>query len=259
MSVATHLSEVAASLVVEDSEGTSIDRSIVTLRSRISAWFEDDVTQQLRFGSSTRGTMLPRRFDDASDVDYMVIFANAADKTPDSVTARLRRFAETAYGTSEIYQSHPTVVLSLNHIKFDLVPAYKDWLGTYNIPSKSAFINWTPTVPNDINSSLDSKNRSKDYQFRPLVRVLKYWNALNERVFDSYELEKFLVGNYFVQSTLKGMFYEAIADLTLSWDAAEWRRDKLDRAKRLAAEAKMAEDDGLSVTAETTVQRLIPR
>jgi len=42
---------------------------------------------------------------------------------PQTYLDRLRELAEVKYSTSEISQSNPTIVLALNHIKFELVPA----------------------------------------------------------------------------------------------------------------------------------------
>ena len=93
----------------------------------------DNIEEKFNFGSYTRVTILQRKADEESDVDYMVVFDNSNNYTPQTFLDRLKRFAETKYSTSEIYQSSPTIVLELNNIKFELVPAYKN-LATYYIP-----------------------------------------------------------------------------------------------------------------------------
>ena len=111
MSVATHLSDTASALVLSTAEKESITRSISTLRGRVTAHFGTSVVEQIQFGSSMRGTILPRKADADSDVDYMVVFDNSGNYKPQTFIERLRKFAQDRYGSSEIYRSHPTVVL----------------------------------------------------------------------------------------------------------------------------------------------------
>ena len=94
---------------------------------------------------------MPRKVDENSDVDYMIVFDNSNNYKPQTFLDRLKRFTEAKYSTSEIYQSSPTIVLELNKIKFELVPAYNSW-GTYNIPDGNG--GWMPTYPNDFNDKL---------------------------------------------------------------------------------------------------------
>lgn len=259
MSVQTHVTNLASSLVLSETEKAGIDTSISTMRSRLSDYFGSQVKEQVRFGSSTRGTMLPRRADEHSDVDYMVIFDHKDDLKPQSYIDRLKRFAELKYSRSEIYQSHPSVVLELNHIKFDLVPAYKDWLGTIYIPASSAYLNWMSTDPNGFNESLSSKNQNNDYLIKPLIRLMKYWNAQNGYVYESYAMEKAIIGaGYMWCTSLKDYFFKAIDDLS-TWDlSAQWKKDKVQRAKDLVGKIKKYESDGYPALAAAEMERLLP-
>ena len=135
MSVLSFLTDTASSAVLSSSEQSSIATSITTLQSRMALHFDSGaIAQHFRFGSSTRGTILPRSMDEQSDIDYMVVFSDGS-ATPQTYLNRLKAFVEKRYGSSEIYQSSPTIVLELNHIKFDLVPATKTWLGELQIPN----------------------------------------------------------------------------------------------------------------------------
>ena len=259
MSVQTHLTNLASVLVLSDVEKGSIDTSISTMRSRLTDYFGSQVKEQIRFGSSTRGTMLPRKADERSDIDHMVVFDNKDDLKPQTYIDRLKRFAELKYSRSEIYQSHPSVVLELNHIKFDLVPAYKDWLGTIYIPASSAYLNWMSTDPNGFNSSLTSKNQDNDNLIKPLIRLMKYWNAQNGYVYESFAMEKALIGaGYMWCTSFKDYFFKAIDDLS-TWDlAAQWKKDKVQRAKDLVTKIKRFEADGHSALAVAELEKLLP-
>ena len=201
MTVSTHLTSLGSNLVLSEDEKTSITKSITTLSSRLSAYFGSNITSHFQFGSYTRGTILPRKADSNSDIDYMIVF-NTSDgqKKPQTYLDRLKRFAEAKYSTSEIYQSSPTIVLSLNHIKFELVPAIYNY--AYQIPSpSSSWMEWMSTDPLGANQALQDKNKAENYQIKPLVRLIKYWNSTQGHLFTSFSIEQYIVGKYFWSCT----------------------------------------------------------
>lgn len=261
MSVLNHLGSTSSNLVLSSSERNSINTSINTLRTRLNEWFGDDINEQIKFGSSTRGTILPRKADDQSDIDYMIVFDNEEDYKPQTYINKLKEFAENKYSTSEIHQSHPTVVLELNHIKFDLVPAYKTgWLTvTTYIPAPiSDFTDWISTDPNGFNQKLTDKNNSHDYFIKPLVRLVKYWNAYNSYVYYSFELEqKLLEPSYWNCSNLKDYFFAAIKSLP-AWGLPQYKADKVQRAKDIVDTTIEYENNNMPESAEREIKKLIP-
>ena len=261
MTVGTHLTNTASELVLNSSEKTSIGTSIATLSTRLDSYFGDTITDHFQFGSNQRGTILPRKADSNSDVDYMVVFSTEdGQKTPQTYLDRLRKFAETKYATSEISQSSPTIVLSLNHIRFELVPAiYSSWSG-YQIPSpKSHWAEWMNTNPSEAQQAILEKNNSHNYEIKPLVRLIKYWNAQQGHPFSSYELEKHIVDKFFfLCSTQKDYFYSFWSGFNCSWDTAQYIKDKVERAKSYATQAKSYEQSGMPISAENEIKKIIP-
>lgn len=263
MSVQNHLEGTASNLVLSPTEKDSIERSISTLKSRLNHYFGSNIKEQVKFGSSTRGTILPRKADASSDIDYMIVFDNTGNYKPQTFIDRLKRFAQNQYASSEIHQSHPTVVLSLNHIKFDLVPAYKTGIiyETIYIPGPvSGYTEWISTDPNSFNSQLTDKNNSYRYLIKPTIRLVKYWNAQNIYVYNSYELEKELVSKSywpgFIQNQ-KTFFYEAIGSLS-TWSLPQYKVDKVQRAKSIIEKTQEYEKDDKPVSAENEIKKLIP-
>lgn len=259
MSVTSHLTALASAVLPPTAERVSIARSIDTLQTRLTTYFGAAMTEQLQFGSSTRGTMLSRRGDTYSDVDYMVVFDHADGAKPQTLVDRLRRFAEFYYSSSEIFQSSPTLVLNLNHIRFELVPAYRSW-GTLYIPAPaSSFLDWTSTDPTGFNGQLEAKNTSSGSLIKPLIRVLKYWNARSGYVYESYGLEQRVVGRWFGgASTLRDYFYSAVDGLPEEFGAAQWRLDKIRRAKAAVANARSYEVLSMPATAEAEIAKILP-
>lgn len=260
MSVLTHLQNTASAMVLSSREKDSISLSLSTLQTRLGSYFETGtVKEHFRFGSSTRGTILPRRADEHSDIDYMIVFDNSDSLKPQTFINRLKRFAEYYYPKSEIYQSHPTVVLNLNHIKFELVPAYSAWWGTLYIPAPaSGFSEWMSTDPNGFNQKLEEKNKHNSYLIKPAIRLLKYWNADNGYVYSSYSLEQAVVAHWFWScSNLKDYLFSFLDGLSTS-GLPQYKIDKVNRAKVIVNKVRQLESDGYPGTAEFEIKKLIP-
>lgn len=260
MSILTHLSDTSSKLVLSATEKSSITSSISTLRIRLNDYFGADIKEQLQFGSSTRRTILPRKADSQSDIDYMIVFDNSSDYKPQTFIARLKRFAEAKYYSSEIAQSHPTVSLRLNHIKFDLVPAYQDWW-SLRIPAPNSLYtleNWITTEPNDFNTELSQINQNNYNLIKPTIRLVKYWNAQNGYIYDSFLLEKELISNsYWSCYNLKDYFYYAIEKLP-TWQLPSYKADKVERAKKIVSDTQDYESSNMPTCAESEIKKIIP-
>ena len=255
MSVLSFLTDTASSAVLSTTEQTSITTSITTLQSRMALHFDSGViAQHFRFGSSTRGTILPRSMDEQSDIDYMVVFSDSS-ATPQTYLNRLKTFVEKRYGSSEIYQSNPTIVLELNHIKFDLVPATKTWLGELQIPNGSG--GWMTTNPNDFNATLEAKNKEHKSLIKPTIRLFKYWNATAGFPFQSFEMEKWVCGlSFWFLANQKDYFLAVIENLNTSTSYSRWVNDEITRAKNIVANVRQYEKDEMPVTAECEIKTL---
>jgi hypothetical protein len=255
MSVLSFLTNTASSAVLSATEQSSITTSITTLQSRMALHFDSGaITQHFRFGSSTRGTILPRSMDEQSDIDYMVVFSDGS-ATPQTYLNRLKAFVEKRYGSSEIYQSNPTIVLELNHIKFDLVPATKTWLGELQIPNGAG--GWMTTNPNDFNATLDAKNKEHKSLIKPTVRLFKYWNATAGFPFQSYEMEKWVCGlSFWFLANQKDYFLAVIENLNTSTSYSQRVNNEITRAKNIVAKVRQYEKDELPVTAENEIKKL---
>lgn len=189
MSLNTYLSALASSLVLSDSEKDKITTSISTIKNRLSLYF-CNIEEKKVFGSYSRTTILPRKADSSSDIDLMVVFSNPYGYKPQTFLNKLRDFVEHWYSSSEIYQSSPTIVLELHHIKFELVPAYM--IGSsYYIPNGPS--EWMYTDPDGLADKMLAANASNGYKLKPVIRLLKHWNIQkNYRGLSSYQLESHL-------------------------------------------------------------------
>jgi predicted nucleotidyltransferase len=269
VTVNSYLTNLANNAIIRDSEKQNIVRSINTLEARLNNYFGSQLKRKVIFGSYTRNTILPRSMDQNSDIDYMVVFSDSSF-TPQRYLNQLRQFTTTYYGQSEIFQSNPTMVLSLNHIKLELVPAIDDWFHGTRIPAKaSSYQNWIDTDPNDFNSSLTSKNQSNNNLIKPLVRLVKYWNAKNSYVFESYDLEKKVIEHSFMfvggllsglmsSGQLKDYFFDFMLGLEVPWTASQTKKNTLINTKRKINLVKNSLAIGSESNAEFELKKLIP-
>jgi Second Messenger Oligonucleotide or Dinucleotide Synthetase domain len=255
MTVNTYLANRASNAVLSVGEQDSINRSIATLQSRLNSYFGTNLTGHFRFGSSTRGTILPRRMDADSDIDYMVVFAEGG-YTPQTYLNRLKKFVDTYYASSEVKQSSPTIVLELNHIKFDLVPALTNVWGGYKIPDGPN--EWRTTNPNDFNASLTAKNTSNHSLIKPTIRLMKFWNACSGGIFDSYGLEKWIVDQSYIFISLQRDYLFSTFDKLPTPTDTQWRKDKVERAKKIVSDTRGLESGGYPASAEMEIKKLIP-
>lgn len=186
-------------LAHDDTERDRIKASLGQLETTLKNKLKG-IKEFIRFGSFTRNTILPRKYDSLSDVDLMVIFDTSAVKyNPGTYRKWLLDTLTLAYPNSISKKDFPAVKLELNHIMFDIVPAYADtflYSTTYYIPGTAD--NWRSTVPNDINQSLADKNQAYGNNIiRNIIRLCKHWNAQSGYPKESYLMEKEILNLYY--------------------------------------------------------------
>lgn len=209
----------------------------------------------LLFGSYTRGTILPRSVDSHSDIDIMAVFKNDYGYKPQTFLDKLKRFAEYRYPNSIVAQSSPSIVLKLEHITFEITPAYKSWYGCYIPASRSE---WQATDPNGFNNILVECNKNNQYKIKPVVRLMKLWNlSLNGRDMAPFELEKKIaeeIQNAYI-SCSSYTDYLKKAFSTIKW-STDWK--KVDDAVRHLDNALKYEANDMPYSALSEIKEIFP-
>lgn len=244
---------------IREEEKGRINRSVNHIKLQLRRYFKSDIRDIVVFGSYSRDTLLSRKLDERSDVDLMVLFKDN-NFQPQTYLDRLRKFSETTYKRSQIYQSNPTIVIQLNHINFELVPAIKTWFNGLQIPAPAKnFESWMETNPVSFKEELQEKNSRTGSNMKPLIRLVKYWNANSGYVFPSYELEQKIVSFwYWGNSNLRDYFYEAISNLSLGWGAASWKQERLEQVKERIALAQQYEKNKQIEYAIREITKVLP-
>jgi len=265
MSVNSYLEKIANAGVVRGIEKDKIQTSLENLEYKAFFHFNDSLHDFIVFGSYKRGTMLPRKMDKNSDVDCMLVFPDDSIRQQ-SYLDRLKKFVEGSYSRSEIKQSHPTIVLELGHIKFELVPAIKVW-GGYNIPDRNSILfEWQTVNPEGFAEDISEINKNSQYQLKPLIRVMKYWNAMRGYPFKSYKLEKQVMNivdnecDYLFNDceTLEDYFYCVVDELSISMFSSERIKKEVERLRNIVKYIKGFKKRGDEYTAEKFIAKRIP-
>lgn len=197
-------------------EREKINKSLKHLEKLINDHLGVEIDSFLHFGSFTRNTILPRNYDKKSDVDLMIIFDSSDGVyNPSTYRTWLSDLLKEKYPNSYSKKDFPSVKLELNHIMFDLVPAYaknSPWSGKERFFIPKSGNEWMETFPNDINSKLSIVNqRIGNNILRNVIRLCKHWNAESGYPFSSYLFEKEIIifcdWNYWSDDTYS-MFYK---------------------------------------------------
>ena len=206
-------------------ESNKIENSIDSLSRLLKTDLGDKITKIVKFGSYDRETMLPRKYDDNSDVDLMIVFnQNICGVKLETFRNWLRTFAEIRYPRSYVKKAFPTVVLELNHIKFDLVPTIALMQKYHILCNKNGL---TKTDPERFNKQQYECNKRHNSILKPIIRLLKAWNSSKNKPYSSYHLEMFISFLDLKGHTIESGFFYAIDKMSL---------DKLSNASKKKVE-----------------------
>lgn len=262
MTILRFLQDISACTEMTAIQLAKIEKSYAHLRASLEGWFGQDILEVVRFGSSSLGTMLPIRLDPNADIDCMVVFREQVFQQQTYLT-RLLRFVESNYSRSSIYQDHPTIVVEMSHVKFELVPAVRNWFGGYSIPAKWMGTNrWTSTDPQAANRELDRADQNAGFQLRPLIRILKYWNVspYEGPFIASYELESIVTlqspSFWLFYPDLRDRFYSTMSRIQAPPYSPQWKIHWLERTRHFIEAAKYSESVGRYHEAEGSLSNL---
>ena len=214
-----------------------INNSIQNLYQNLDRELGNKIKRKFVFGSYRRQTILPRKYDNKSDIDIMVIFNHTDfERTPSTYRNWLKAVSDKCYKDrygSKVISTFPTITIRLNNINYDLVPAKED---TYQYTAKSIYIpdkdfEWQQTDPEDVKKKLTDANVRYKNIVKPIVRLLKAWNCNNYYPYDSYKLELDIVDMNFQGDTVETGFEYAVRQLEAGFFDPQSKKDKIQSLK----------------------------
>jgi predicted nucleotidyltransferase len=247
-----YLENLSEKLVLPVVEKEKIENSFKTIKEKlVTAFFDDGLREVKIFGSFDRGTLLSRKVDSESDVDLLIVF-DEKKWEPQTYLNKLKQFADINYPRSDNYQDHPTIVLELSSIKFELTPCvYKGETAfvyeKYLIPLKgNSTIEWQKTEPNALKDKISKFVNTKETLIK-LILIFKYWNLKNQFAFKTFEVEKFVVEYFNHEEPLDYNFFRLIDKLSTSnpQDEQNTLNKKTKKHKNnmeIISDSKMGED-----------------
>lgn len=261
-SLKTYLTQLSSNYYISHGsyERNQIISSISTIKSRVKTHFGNDVNDIQIFGSWDRDTTLPRKYDGHSDIDFMIIFNHQTlQKTPETYRNWVKSFAELKYPLSTIQKDFPTVRLDMTHITFDLIPT-KIEAGIFNsyyyIPDSGN--NWMSTDPYSFNNELKTANTNNNFIIKPIMRLMKAWNAKAGYPFNSFDLEKKILANtIFWYKDIETGFYAA-ADCLSTWSGTTTQNTKVTSLQANLKNVKYHLDQGNVINAKLWLHKVLP-
>ncbi len=262
ISINSYLRKLASELFISHNsrERNRINASVGTIENRLCSYFDDKIESIETFGSFTRDTILPRKYDDNSDVDIMIVFdtENYSEKVASTYRDNLRSFADYWYKSSISKKDFPSVVIELQKLKFDLVPAIEKssfWSGTkLYIPDSDN--EWIPTDPFSFSDELTEANTSYGSIVKPIIRLLKFWNGKAAGYpFPSFELEQIIADMDFSNDNYHSGFFNAIEELPIP---NNYKYAKVESLKANAERVQEYLEDGDRERAMNWLNRVLP-
>lgn len=257
-----YLIRTAQALVLKKEDKEPINTSINYLIGKFEAELKDEVKRIELFGSYQRETFLLPDFSPKSDIDIMIIFEENKLKSQTLLT-KIKEILKEHYSRSEVYQDHPTIALELNHIKFEISPTKEEWIlifgDTLYIPTLiNGVEKWIETEPSKLNNKLNRKDEEENGNLRPLIRLLKYYNAKTDYPFTSYKIEQAVLElSYYSCKTLLDYFNYFIVknDLELESNKAS---DSMKNLKKLKDDIEILVDRKLDEYALMELHKFFP-
>lgn len=255
MGINDYLSILAKKLVINPDLKSKIDTSVSYLKENMWATFQDRLIDVTTFGSYDRETFIQQ--DKYADVDILVVF-KTKDYQPETYLKQIRNICEKKYSRSDIYPNHPTVVVELEHIKFEIVPSIIYSGETVKIPApRSKELKWIASNPKEFKLTLLKRNKSNRELLLPLIRIFKYWNSLNDNPFLSYEFERFICNRSFGGDNLYSHFnsvMESISEISKT----ELQNTMIEKLKERTRRLRVLDKYKIPEYIEQELQTFIP-
>jgi len=140
-----------------------------------------------------------------------------------------------------------------------LVPAYES---SGMLSSDSLYIptdgnDWMSTDPHRFSEELTEKNSNNKSFIKPLIRLLKAWNAKSSYPVASFDLEQRVVSTTFWDDSLESGFFRVINNLD-SYRDSSFTSEKIRSLQANAVRVKDALDDDNLSTAEKWLEHILP-
>ncbi|HCN48180.1 MAG TPA: hypothetical protein DIT10_03670 [Chryseobacterium sp.] len=183
-------------ITVTDKQEENISASVGNIISTLEEDGALYLKESFLNGSYERDTII-RPLD---DIDIFVVL-NEDEWTddygnlpnPQSVLSKIKRYLDGQNDyKGKVKQDRPCVTVELSNKSFDILPAFEFGNTGYQIPDYD-LLSWTLSYPKTLTESLDNAQKGYSYKLKNIVKVIKYWNRLNDKIIPSYHIEEIAI------------------------------------------------------------------
>ncbi|MDH7462593.1 nucleotidyltransferase domain-containing protein [Chitinophagaceae bacterium 26-R-25] len=251
----SYLIDLDKALQLKEEKREKIERSIAFIQEKVWGIFQDKISSVKIFGSYSRDTFIEK--DSDADIDVLVVFKKQ-DYQSQTYLSKIMSFASDYYPRSVVYADHPTIAIELEHLKFEIVPGIFVTSEQVKIPApKNIESKWILTNPTRFKIQLEKSDRNNRYLIKPTVRILKFLNCINDKLFDSFDIERQIANTTFSSSLIKDYFYQSISSLE-GIAKSEKQKKLISELKTRRKRLKTLETGGLSDYIETELKSFLP-
>lgn len=255
--VPEHLALVAQKAIISNVDKGMAAMPIKTLMTRIEAEFDRFVVARCEvMGSWERDTSLPAAMDPEEDIDVLVVFRERGH-LPEHYLRLLHEFVQLHYPKSAIEFQDGILRLKLLQSRLRLVPAHESLTGM-QIPGGGR--SWVRIDPAAELRQLTEKDAQHDGLILPVVRLSKYWNVRNGRVFGTWEMEQKVVNHRFAYAgkNLKAYWFDFMRSLIVDPTASPARAEAVRQMRRDLDELDKLLQGGKAAEAKSRIEQLLP-
>ena len=188
-SIQTLIDNITVTDKLEDNISSSVNNIISTLEKDDELYLKESFLN----GSYERDTIIRP----LQDIDIFIVL-NEEDwvddsgnlPNPQSVLSKIKRYLDNQHDyQGKVKQDRPCVTVELSNKSFDILPAFEFGNAGYLIPDYN-LLSWTLSYPKTLTESLNDAQRDYGYKLKNIIKVIKYWNRLNDKIIPSYHIEE---------------------------------------------------------------------
>ncbi|WP_295212549.1 hypothetical protein [uncultured Chryseobacterium sp.] len=183
-------------ITVTDKQEGNISSSVNNIISTLEKDDELYLKESFLNGSYERDTIIRP----LHDIDIFIVLKeedwvddNENLPNPQSVLSKIKRYLDSQHDyQGKVKQDRPCVTVELSNKSFDILPAFEFGNTGYLIPDYN-LLSWTLSYPKTLTESLNDAQRDYGYKLKNIIKVIKYWNRLNDKIIPSYHIEEIAI------------------------------------------------------------------
>lgn len=187
-SIQTLIENITVTDRQEENISSSVNNIISTLEKDDALYLKESFLN----GSYERDTIIRP----LHDIDIFAVLKeddwvddNGDLPKPQSVLSKIKNYLDKQHDyKGKVKQDRPCVTVELSNKSFDILPAFEFGTG-YRIPDYD-LSSWTLSYPKTLTDSLNDVQKEYKYKLKNIIKAVKYWNRLNDKIIPSYHIEE---------------------------------------------------------------------